>query len=124
MVESGSRSRSACHLGKLFSYFIIEVELDGRFFFLRNCIFGADPTILLDFYSNLGSIVPLFPVEKNKKNILFRTLLFADRTSKACRRLGEEGGVRGPAIQYNPPTDFVRFTLFSSYFIAGLHVIH
>ena len=46
------------------------------------------------------------------------------------KKMRVEGGVRGPAIQYNPPTDFVRFTLFyrwascDSLFTIALRVIH
>ena len=45
---------------------------------MRNCIFRADPKILLDFTSNLGSIVPLFDprfyfFEWKKKGNLFKS---------------------------------------------------
>ena len=66
------------------------------FVLLRNCIFGADPTILLDFTSNLGSIVPLFPVAKNKKIDYFA--LFFSQTELPCR--APRGGAR--------PTDGLR----------------
>ena len=57
----------------------------------------ADPTILLEFTSILGSIVPLFLMAKNKK-IDYFALFFSQTELPTCRR--------------DPSTDFVRFTLF------------
>ena len=68
---------STAHDGSGFRKHFSTSKLDGRFFwFLRNCIFGTDPTILLDFTSNLGSIVPLFQVEKIRK-IYYFALIFS-----------------------------------------------
>ena len=73
--------------------------------------------ILLDFTSNLGSIVPLFPVEKNKKNII--ALLFSQTELPKCRRLG--GGRPMDGLR---EIHFILFLGFRSTDVAGLHVIH
>ena len=104
-------------------------------FFWRIHIF-ADPKILLYFTSNLGSIVPLFPVEKNKKNILeYYFALFFSQTElpKHVVASGRKGGCGD--LQYNTTHrrtswdslySLVILSLGFMWFtdVAGLHVIH